>query len=208
MAPHRIPTTHVGSLPRSEEVAELLFAKERGEPVDRARWDEVMARAVESVVARQRACGIDLPSDGETSKISYATYVKDRLTGFDGDSPRTPPADLERYPSFMRRLAEGGGTPTYRRPRCVGPVAVKDLSGLDADLARFKAALDRTGYATGFVNAASPGVIALFQPSDHHPTREAYLADLASAMPPSTSGSWPPASSSRSTPPTSGSAGT
>jgi 5-methyltetrahydropteroyltriglutamate--homocysteine methyltransferase len=133
-------------------------------------------------VARQRDAGIDIPSDGETSKISYATYIKDRLTGFDGDSPRRPPQDLDDFPAFRDRLARSGGTPSYRRPRCVGPIAVKTLAPLHADIAAMRAALDAAGYAGGFMNAASPGVIALFQPSDIHATLDAYLADLAAAM--------------------------
>jgi 5-methyltetrahydropteroyltriglutamate--homocysteine methyltransferase len=177
-----IRTTHVGSLPRSPVVADLLFAREKGLALDRAAYDEIMAEATAAVVRRQREVGIDIPSDGETSKISYATYIKDRLTGFDGDSPRRPPADLADYPSFMERLAKAGGTPTYRRPRCVGPIAVKTLEPLETDIAAMKAAMSAAAYAEGFMNAASPGVIALFQPSDHHPTQEAYLADIAEGM--------------------------
>ncbi len=150
-----IRTTHVGSLPRSQAVAESLFAREKGVPLDEAAYDALMAEATAAVVRRQRETGIGLPSDGETSKISYATYVKDRLTGFDGDSPRRPPADLADYPSFMERLAKSGGTPTYRRPRCVGPIAVKDLAPLEKDLACMKAALAAAGYAQGFMNSAS-----------------------------------------------------
>jgi 5-methyltetrahydropteroyltriglutamate--homocysteine methyltransferase len=177
-----IGTTHVGSLPRGPAVAESLFARENGVPLDGTAYDTLLAEATALVVRRQRETGIDLPSDGETSKISYATYIKDRLTGFEGDSPRRPPADLAEYPSFMERLAKAGGTPTYRRPRCVGPIAVKDLTPLDKDLAAMKAAVDKAGYSAGFMNSASPGVIALFQPSDYHATLEGYLADIAEGM--------------------------
>jgi 5-methyltetrahydropteroyltriglutamate--homocysteine methyltransferase len=179
-----IQTTHVGSLPRSAEVTELIFAAERGEPVDGARFDRVVAAAVDDAVARQIAAGIDIVSDGEMSKISYATYIKDRVTGFDGDSARTPPADLEAFPGFLERQARGGGTPSYRRPRCVGPVAAKSLAPLDDDLRRFAKARAAHGAATGFMNAASPGVIALFQPNDHYPDDDAYLEALAEAMRP------------------------
>jgi len=178
-----IQTTHVGSLPRSQAVTDLVFAAERGERVDAARFDAVIATAVDTAVARQVAAGVDIVSDGEMSKISYATYIKDRITGFDGDSPRTPPADLEAFPGFLARAAASGGTPTYRRPKCVGPVAPKTLAPLDADVAHFKAALARHG-GTGFMNAASPGVIALFQPNEHYPTQDAYLEALAEAMRP------------------------
>jgi 5-methyltetrahydropteroyltriglutamate--homocysteine methyltransferase len=177
-----IRTTHVGSLPRAQRVADLLFGRETGLPFETQAYDTTMREATRAFVARQRDAGIDIPSDGETSKISYATYIKDRLTGFDGDSPRRPPQDLDDFPAFRDRLARSGGTPSYRRPRCVGPIAVKTLAPLHADIAAMRAALDAAGYAGGFMNAASPGVIALFQPSDIHATLDAYLADLAAAM--------------------------
>jgi len=177
-----IRTTHVGSLPRAQRVADLLFGREKGLPFETQAYDTTMREATRAIVARQRDAGIDIPSDGETSKISYATYIKDRLTGFDGDSPRRPPQDLDDFPAFRDRLARSGGTPSYRRPRCVGPIAVKTLAPLHADIAAMRAALDAAGYAGGFMNAASPGVIALFQPSDIHATLDAYLADLAAAM--------------------------
>lgn len=178
----RIRTTHVGSLPRGQLVADLLFAREKGLPLDPAAYRRAMDAATAAVVRRQRAVGIDLPSDGETAKISYATYIKDRLTGFEGDSPRRPPADLSDYPDYLERLARSGGTPSYRRPRCVGPIAVKDLAPLEHDIAAMRAAMAAAGYTEGFLNSASPGVIALFQPSDYHPTIEAYLADIAEGM--------------------------
>ena len=180
----RILTTHVGSLPRSAAVTDLVFATERGDPVDAAQFDAVIGAAVDDAVARQVAAGIDLVSDGEMSKISYATYIKDRITGFDGDSPRTPPADLEDFPSFLERQSKGGGTPTYRRPKCVGPVAPKTLAPLDDDLKHMAAALAKHAPVGGFMNAASPGVIALFQPNEHYPTQDAYLEALAEAMRP------------------------
>lgn len=180
----RILTTHVGSLPRSRAVTDLVFAAERGDPIDAATFDQVIGAAVDDTVARQVAVGIDLVSDGEMSKISYATYIKDRITGFDGDSPRTPPADLEDFPGFLERQAKSGGTPSYRRPRCVGPIAPKTLAPLQADLAHMAAAMAMHRPAGGFMNAASPGVIALFQPNDHYPTQDAYLEALAEAMRP------------------------
>jgi 5-methyltetrahydropteroyltriglutamate--homocysteine methyltransferase len=177
-----IRTTHVGSLPRGQAVADSLFAREKGLALDETAYEALMRDATAAIVRRQRETGIDIPSDGETSKISYATYIKDRLTGFDGDSPRRPPADLADYPSFMERLAKAGGTPTYRRPRCVGPIAVKDLTPLEKDIAAMKAGMAATGYAEGFMNSASPGVIALFQPSDYHANLEDYLVDIAEGM--------------------------
>lgn len=180
----RILTTHVGSLPRSKAVTDLVFAQERGEAIDPAQFDAVIGEAVDACVARQVASGVDLVSDGEMSKISYATYIKDRITGFDGDSPRTPPADLEDFPSFLQRQASGGGTPTYRRPCCVGPVAPRTLAPLDADLAHLDRAVAAHRPVGSFMNAASPGVIALFQPNRHYETQDAYLEALAEAMRP------------------------
>ena len=185
----RILTTHVGSLPRSAAVTDLVFAAERGDAVDPAQFADVIGQAVDDAVARQRAVGIDLVSDGEMSKISYATYIKDRITGFEGDSPRTPPADLEDYPEFLVRQAKGGGTPSYRRPKCVGEVAPKTLAPLEEDVRHLISALDRHGVTGadgggGFMNAASPGVIALFQPNEYYPTQDAYLEALGEAMRP------------------------
>ena len=179
---HRILTTHVGSLPRSKPVTDAVFAHERGEPVDGA--DTIIAAAVKDVVRRQVDARVDIVSDGEMSKISYATYIKDRITGFDGDSPRRAPKDLEDFPGFLERQASGGGTPTYRRPCCVGPITVKSMQPLQDDLDNFAAALDGADVVEGFMNAASPGVIALFQPNSHYKTQEEYLHALAEAMRP------------------------
>jgi 5-methyltetrahydropteroyltriglutamate--homocysteine methyltransferase len=180
----KILTTHVGSLPRSEQVAALIFAHELGSNYDKTEYDTTMTQAVAHVVARQKAVGIDLVSDGEQSKISYATYIKDRITGFEGDSPRRTPQDLEAFPSFMKRLAAGGGSPSYKRPRCTSAVTPKTLVPLIADIDNMQAAL-RASPATGaFMNAASPGVIALFQPNEFYATHEAYLDALAEAMRP------------------------
>ncbi len=178
----RIRTTHVGSLPRTALVADLLFGHEKGLPFDPVSYDRIMKEGTAAILARQKRAGIDVPSDGETSKISYATYIKDRLTGFDGDSPRAPPQDLADFPSFLERLAKAGGTPSYRRPRCVGPIKVKSMAPLEKDIAAMKAGMAAAGYDEGFMNAASPGVIALFQPSDYHASLDDYLFDLAEGM--------------------------
>jgi 5-methyltetrahydropteroyltriglutamate--homocysteine methyltransferase len=177
-----IATTHVGSLPRSQEVVDFIFAREREEPYDPAQFDAAMRRAVSETVARQVAAGVQIVSDGETSKISYATYVKDRYTGFSGDSPRNAPADLKRFPSFLKRLAEEGGTPQYARPMCTGEVRSKGQGELQKDIDNLKAAMAEHGAERGFMNAASPGVISLFLQNDFYSSREAYLAALADAM--------------------------
>jgi len=178
----RILTTHVGSLPRSQAVTDGIFAIERGEAIDVEAHCRTVAAAVGDVVARQVAVGVDVVSDGEMSKLSYATYIKDRITGFEGDSPRRAPQDLEEYPSFLERQAKTGGTPTYARPQCVGPIEVKDTRPCEEDLENFREAVDAHGPAEGFMNAASPGVIALFQPNTHYPDHQTYLEALAEAM--------------------------
>ncbi|WP_319544340.1 cobalamin-independent methionine synthase II family protein [Ruegeria conchae] len=178
----RISTTHVGSLPRSQEVVDFIFAREREEPFDLAAFDSGMTAAVSETVRKQAEAGVDIVSDGETSKISYATYVKDRYTGFDGDSPRNAPADLKMFPGFLQRLADDGGTPQYARPMCVGEVRSKGQGELQKDIDNLKAAMAEHAVERGFMNAASPGVISLFLQNDFYPTREAYLAALADAM--------------------------
>jgi len=177
-----ILTTHVGSLPRSQDVVDFIFARERGEAYDKPGFDATMSGAVAETVRLQREAGIDIVSDGETSKISYATYVKDRYTGFDGDSPRNAPADLKLFPSFLERLAREGGTPSYARPMCVGEVKPKGEGDLEKDIANLTAAMASSGVQRGFMNAASPGVISLFLQNDYYKTRDAYLAALADAM--------------------------
>ena len=178
----KVLTTHVGSLPRTQAVVDFIFARENDTPFAQADFDACMTRAVSETVAKQVAAGVDIVSDGETSKISYATYVKDRYTGFGGDSPRNAPADLKQFPSFLKRLAEEGGSPQYARPMCVGEVKSKGQGELEKDISNLKAAMATHGVDRGFMNAASPGVISLFLQNDYYKTREAYLAALADAM--------------------------
>ncbi len=177
-----ILTSHVGSLPRPKDVTDLVFAKEAGVPIDAAGFDSVISAATDMILQRQRDIGIDIPSDGEMSKISYATYIKDRLTGFDGDAARNPPADLEQFPGFLEKLAKSGGTPTFRRPKCVGEIAVKDMEPLEADLRNMKSSMSKAGYQQGFMNSATPGVIALFQPNEFYKTQDDYLEAVAEGM--------------------------
>jgi 5-methyltetrahydropteroyltriglutamate--homocysteine methyltransferase len=178
----RITTTHVGSLPRSQAVTDVVFARETDAQRDLAADDAVITAAVAEVVNHQKKVGIDFVSDGEMSKISYATYIADRFSGFDGDSPRQPGQDLVEFPALLRKLAERGSTAKYRRPRCVGPVAVKNLRPLESDIANLNAAVTAARPQGAFMNAASPGVIALFQPNDFYPTQDAYLEALADAL--------------------------
>ncbi len=181
--PDRILTTHVGSLPRSQAVLDALVAMEGDAGMDPAAFNAVLASAVLDVVARQRAAGIDWVSDGEQSKASYANYIVHRLHGFGDRSPTLRGADLTDFPGFFARLKERrSGALRLHRPCCIGPVSVKDDAPLRADIERFKVALSAAGLSTGFMNAASPGVIAVFQPNRHYATQAQYLEALAQAM--------------------------
>ena len=178
----KVLTSHVGSLPRSQEVVDFIFARENETEYDQTAFDSVMSDAVSQTVSKQVKSGVDIVSDGETSKISYATYVKDRYNGFSGDSPRNAPADLKMFPGFLERLADDGGTPQYARPMCTGNISSKGQGELGKDIFNLKAAMKKSGVERGFMNAASPGVISLFLQNSYYKNREAYLAALADAM--------------------------
>jgi 5-methyltetrahydropteroyltriglutamate--homocysteine methyltransferase len=178
----RILTTHVGSLPRPQEVADLLFAQDRGENYDPGHFDTAIRRAVADAVKLQAEVGIDIVSDGEMGKISYATYIRHRLTGFEGDSARPTPQDLDEFPEYRDRLVTAGASAKYRRPVCRGPIQVKDLTPLSDDISRMQEALAKTPGVEGFMNSVSPGTIAVFQPNEYYPSHESYLEALAEAM--------------------------
>ncbi len=178
----RILTTHVGSLPRSKAVTDVIFARERDDAVDPDMGAPVIEAAVAEVVRRQVAVGIDVVSDGEMSKISYATYIARRFSGFAGDTPREPGQDLVEFPGLLTKLAERGSTAKYRRPRCVGAVRLTNEEPLQTDLRNLRAAAAATPPGEAFMNAASPGVIALFQPNDFYHTQDEYLESLAEAL--------------------------
>jgi 5-methyltetrahydropteroyltriglutamate--homocysteine methyltransferase len=177
----RILTTHVGSLPRSAAVTEVIFARERDDAAGSLGAD-VIATAVADVVRRQVEVGIDIVSDGEMSKISYATYIAKRFSGFAGDTPREPGQDLVEFPGLLTKLAERGSTAKYRRPRCVSHVQLSNAEPVRIDLQNLHAAAAASAPVESFMNAASPGVIALFQPNDYYPTQDAYLEALAEAL--------------------------
>lgn len=160
----------------------MIFARENDEHYDQNEFDQVIAAAVDSTVARQVEAGVDIVSDGETSKISYATYVKDRYSGFSGDSERNAPADLKRFPGYLRKLADAGGTPQYARPRCTSEIKSLGDDELNKDIDNLKRAMQAHGVGRGFMNAASPGVIALFMQNEFYPDRNAYLSALADVM--------------------------
>lgn len=178
----KVLTTHVGSLPRTQDVVDFIFAREHEKAFDQTEFDQCMSAACSETVRKQVEAGVDIVSDGETSKISYATYVKDRYTGFSGDSERNAPGDLKLFPGFLKRLADDGGTPQYARPKCTGEVKSKGQEELNKDIANLKNAMQQHGAKRGFMNAASPGVISLFLQNDYYKDREAYLGALADAM--------------------------
>jgi 5-methyltetrahydropteroyltriglutamate--homocysteine methyltransferase len=180
----RILTTHVGSLPRSPTVLELLYKKERGEPYDADAFDAAMAAGVAAAVAKQRAAGVDIVSDGETSKVGYSTYIKDRLSGFAGHYPRPPHLDLAPYPEFREAIARMIGAQSFKRAACVAPVELVDRDACAKDIANLKAALAEHGAGEAFMNAASPGVISAFQSNRYYPTHDAYVDAIATAMKP------------------------
>jgi 5-methyltetrahydropteroyltriglutamate--homocysteine methyltransferase len=182
MSVDRIPTTHVGSLPRSAAVVALLTRRDEGEPYDADDFRRTMAAAVDAHVERQKATGIDIPSDGETSKVSYSTYIKDRLSGFAGDQTRQIALDLVDFPEFRARMQVFAGKQSFKRQVCVGPVAVVERDSLSQDILNFTAACQRHGIERGFLNAASPGVVAAFQPNRYYATHTAYVQAVATAM--------------------------
>ena len=185
--PDRILTTHVGSLPRPADVVELLFALDRGEEPDAALVEEVLQRSVNDAVRMQEDAGLDIVSDGEMSKISYATYVSHRLTGFDGDSARPTPQDLDDFPRFRDRLVSEGHSPTYRRPVCVGPIGLKDCTPVLRDISRLQRALAESAAVgstavAGFMTAVSPGTVGVFHPNQYYRSHEAYMHAIGAAM--------------------------
>jgi 5-methyltetrahydropteroyltriglutamate--homocysteine methyltransferase len=184
LSTERILTTHVGSLPRPADLLPLLVRKERGEAYDEGELDRLVSQAVADIVERQQAAGVDIVSDGEMSKPSYATYVQERLTGFGGEYPTRPPRDMAGFSRLSRQMQDGGFAAKGAVPRryCVGPVAIKDRAPLAKDIANFRAALDDVGVAQGFMTAASPGVITSFQLNQYYPSHEAYLEAIAEAM--------------------------
>jgi 5-methyltetrahydropteroyltriglutamate--homocysteine methyltransferase len=175
----RILTTHTGSLPRPADLVEMLYAQEKGEPQDHAAFAARIRTATAEIVQQQVDCGVDIVNDGETGKIGYATYVKDRLTGFDGEAGPLRSADVLAFPSFAKRVYRLTGV---NRPACTSPVTYKGRAALQQDLDNFTAALQGVTPQETFLSAASPGVISLFLKNDYYPNHEAYLAALANAM--------------------------
>ena len=178
----RFLTTHTGSLPRPEDLIRTMFAREEGVPIDAAALGARIRAAVAEVVRKQAAAGISVVNDGEMSKPSYATYVKDRLTGFGGQSHPLQYQDLVDFPGMARRVFGDPGRSRRRTPACTGAVAVRGAAAAAIDTDNLKAALGTAQAEEGFMTAASPGVISLFFRDEHYGSHEAYLVAIAEAM--------------------------
>jgi 5-methyltetrahydropteroyltriglutamate--homocysteine methyltransferase len=180
--PH-ILTTHVGSLPRGNELVPLLLARDHGKPYDAAVFDRTVGAAVVDAVAKQEASGVSIVSDGELGKVGYSTYVTERLSGFGGNVARKPALDLAALPELRKKLAAIMGEQEFVRRSCIGPVKLINLQPCLDDIRRFTQAMQGRK-VQGFMNAASPGLITAFQPNSFYGSHEAYLADLVAAMQP------------------------
>jgi 5-methyltetrahydropteroyltriglutamate--homocysteine methyltransferase len=178
----RFLTTHTGSLPRPDDLIRMMFAKEEGVPVDPAALAARVRSAVAEVVGQQAQAGIDVLNDGELSKPSYATYIKDRLEGFGGTSQPLTYQDLVDFPGMARRVFGDPGRARRKTPACTGPIRVRDARAAQADADNLKAALAPVAAEEAFLTAASPGVVGLFFRNDHYPSHEAYLFAIAEAM--------------------------
>jgi 5-methyltetrahydropteroyltriglutamate--homocysteine methyltransferase len=178
----RFLTTHTGSLPRPDDLIRMMYAKEEGVPVDPAALGARVRAAVAEIVKKQADAGIDLINDGELSKPSYATYVKDRLAGFGGSGNTFVYQDLDDFPRLRAKVFGDPGRSRRKTPACNAPISVRDRQAAITDVGNLKAALGAVSARGGFMSAASPGVVAVFFRNDHYPSEEAYLYAIADAM--------------------------
>src|SRR6266853_942398 len=178
----RFLTTHTGSLPRPEDLVRMMYAKEEGVPVDHEALGARIRSAVEEIVLRQAGAGVDIVNDGEMSKPSYATYVKDRLAGFGGTGNTFVYQDLAEFPNLAKRVFGDPGRSRRKTPGCNAPISVRDPRAARDDVDNLKAAASKVKTEEMFMSAASPGVIGLFFRNDHYPSQEAYLFAIAEAM--------------------------
>ena len=178
----RILTTHVGSLPRPPELKQLLVRKDQGEAYDKAEFDLLVRQAVSDIVRHQAEVGVDIVNDGEMSKPGYSTYITDRLTGFAGHEPAKPRLDTRDHPNFLAAYERMTGTNTARRAVCVGPISWHDREPLRQDIENLRAALAQVAVTEGFMTAASPGLVPVFQNNSYYPSHEAYVEAVADVM--------------------------
>jgi len=180
-----IETTHVGSLPRGDDLSALLLAKDKGEAYDSADFEATVQAAINEAVRLQRQAGVSIVSDGELGKVGYSTYMQERLSGFGGHIERKPAKDLAAHPDLARKLSAVMGSQEFTRASCIDAVTLVDLQPALDDIRRYRAALDAEGGGTrAFMNAASPGLITAFQVNRYYPSHEAYLDALVTAMRP------------------------
>jgi 5-methyltetrahydropteroyltriglutamate--homocysteine methyltransferase len=182
MSHNRFLTTHVGSLPREDDLIELMFAKEDGQDIAPERLETRIEEAVDFVVGRQAAAGIDIINDGEQSKPSYATYIKDRLNGFGGTGNSYVFQDLEDFPGVKERIVSDPGRKHRKTPACNAPITVKDMTAVAKDAATLNSALSKFEGKRAFMSAASPGVTALFFRNEYYDSDEDYVFALAEGM--------------------------
>jgi 5-methyltetrahydropteroyltriglutamate--homocysteine methyltransferase len=180
----RFLTTHTGSLPRPDDLVRIMYAKEEGIPVDGAALAARIRSAVADVVRKQVELGIDIVNDGEMSKPSYATYVKDRLAGFGGTGNTFVYQDLVDFPNLAKRVFGDPGRSRRKTPACNAAISVQDANAANADVQNLNAALVAAKGTHAFMSAASPGLISLFFRNDHYPNEDAYLFAIAEAMRP------------------------
>ena len=179
---NRFLTTHVGSLPRPDDLIEIMFAREDGIPIDREALTERIERAVDEAVARQVKAGVDIVNDGEWPKPSYATYIKDRLNGFGGTGNSFVFQDIEAYPRTKARVLADPGRKHRKTPACNSPISLKDAEGPNSDIRMLQTAVKRHAAAGSFMSAASPGVTGYFFRNEYYPSHETYLFALADAL--------------------------
>ncbi|AMN40207.1 cobalamin-independent methionine synthase II family protein [Rhodoplanes sp. Z2-YC6860] len=178
----RFLTTHTGSLPRPDDLIRMMYAKEEGVPVDPQALAARVRSAVAEVVQKQADAGVDLINDGELSKPSYATYIKDRLNGFGGTGNTFVYQDLAEFPKLAQKVFGDPGRSRRKTPACNAPISVRDAAAARTDVDNLKAALSGAKAAEGFMSAASPGVVSLFFRNDHYKDQDAYLEAIAEAM--------------------------
>jgi 5-methyltetrahydropteroyltriglutamate--homocysteine methyltransferase len=179
---HRFLTTHTGSLPRPDDLVSIMYAKEEGQNIDHAELGERIHAAVAEVVAKQRKAGIDIINDGEVSKPSYATYVKDRLSGFGGTGNTFVYQDLVEFPNLAKRVFGDPGRSRRKTPACNGPIRVSDDAAVRIDVENLRSTLGTNQVQRAFISAASPGVVSLFFRNDYYSSQDAYLEAIADAM--------------------------
>ena len=180
----RFLTTHTGSLPRPDDLIEMMYAREEGKTIDLHALNALIGASVRGIVDKQRKAGIDIVNDGEMSKPSYATYIKDRLAGFGGTGNSFVYADLVDFPNMAKRVFGDPGRSRRKTPACNGPISVSDPDAVRRDVENLSLAVGELAAERPFLTAASPGVVSLFFRNDYYPDESAYLFAIAEAMRP------------------------